>query len=106
MLNFVTISNYALIESATAEFHPGFNVITGESGAGKSIFKGAVELLLGGRVDRSVIRTGCDRCILAGPVIENDAFVRCHLSENHLFTGFDLDDMRRKTSAEPVSREI
>ena len=66
MLNFVTISNYALIESATAEFSCGFNVITGESGAGKSIFKGAVELLLGGRVDRSVIRTGCDRCTISG----------------------------------------
>lgn len=66
MLNFVTITNYALIESAAVELKPGFNVITGESGAGKSIFKGAIELLLGGRVDRGVIRSGSERCTIAG----------------------------------------
>ena len=66
MLSFIKISNYALIERAELEFGPGFNVVTGESGAGKSILMGAVELLLGGRVDRSVVRTGADRCEVTG----------------------------------------
>lgn len=66
MLTFMKITNFALIEESELEFGPGFNVVTGESGAGKSILMGAVELLLGGRVDRGVIRTGCDRCVVAG----------------------------------------
>ncbi|MBS1371548.1 MAG: DNA repair protein RecN [Lentisphaeria bacterium] len=66
MLTFMKITNFALIEESELEFGPGFNVVTGESGAGKSILMGAVELLLGGRVDRGVIRTGCDRCTVTG----------------------------------------
>ncbi len=66
MLNYVKITNFALIEESELEFGPGFNVVTGESGAGKSILMGAVELLLGGRVDKGVIRHGCDRCTVSG----------------------------------------
>ena len=66
VLDYIKISNFALIESAELEFDPGFNVVTGESGAGKSILMGAVELLLGGRVDRGVIRSGSERCEVAG----------------------------------------
>lgn len=66
MLLYVKITNFALIEETELEFGPGFNVITGESGAGKSILMGAVELLLGGRVDKGVIRNGCDRCTVSG----------------------------------------
>lgn len=68
MLNYVKITNFALIEETELEFGPGFNVVTGESGAGKSILMGAVELLLGGRVDKNVIRHGCDRCTVSGGV--------------------------------------
>ena len=46
MLNFITVKNYALIESSELEFAPGFNVFTGESGAGKSILLGAMTILL------------------------------------------------------------
>ncbi|WP_418393102.1 DNA repair protein RecN [Victivallis lenta] len=66
MLIYVKITNFALIEESELEFGPGFNVVTGESGAGKSILMGAVELLLGGRVDKGVIRNGCDRCMVCG----------------------------------------
>ena len=68
MLNFIKITNFALIENAELDFGSTFNVITGESGAGKSILMGAVELLLGGRVDKSIIRNGCDRCTISGIV--------------------------------------
>ncbi len=55
MLESLHISNYALIDSLDIEFHPGFNVITGETGAGKSIMLGALSLILGGRADSRVV---------------------------------------------------
>lgn len=66
MLNFISIKNYALIEFSELEFAPGFNVFTGESGAGKSILMGAVDLLLGGRSDRGAIRNGCAKAEISG----------------------------------------
>jgi len=66
MLNYLDIRNFALIEHSEVEFGPGFNVITGESGAGKSILMGAIGLLLGGRADKGVIRTGTARCTVTG----------------------------------------
>ena len=66
MLIYVKITNFALIEESELEFGSGFNFVTGESRAGKSILMGAVELLLGGRVDKGVIRNGCDRCMVCG----------------------------------------
>ena len=66
MLSFLKITNYALIESSEIEFSGGFTVVTGESGAGKSIVMSAIELLCGGRGGKGSIRTGCDRCTLSG----------------------------------------
>ncbi len=67
MLEWVTIKNLALIEKADIEFEDGFNVVTGETGAGKSVLLGTVSLLLGERADKSAIRTGEDRCeLIAG----------------------------------------
>ena len=61
MIRTLTIHNIALIEHITVEFHKGMTVLTGETGAGKSIIVDAVTLILGGRADRELIRTGCDR---------------------------------------------
>lgn len=55
MLETLHISNYALIDTLDITFHPGFNVITGETGAGKSIILGALSLLLGARADSRVV---------------------------------------------------
>lgn len=66
MLTYLKIENLALIECSEVEFAPGFNVITGETGAGKSILLGAISLLLGERADRSVIRAGAERCEICG----------------------------------------
>ena len=66
MLNYLHIDNYALIEREELEFAPGFNVFTGESGAGKSIVMGALAFLLGGRTDRGALRTGTSRCTVSG----------------------------------------
>ena len=58
MLKRLTVSNLAIVEKVEAEFCPGLNVITGETGAGKSVLMGALDLVLGGRADASVVRDG------------------------------------------------
>ena len=58
MLNRLTVRNLAVVEQTEAEFASGLNVITGETGAGKSVLMGALELVLGGRADSSVVREG------------------------------------------------
>lgn len=58
MLKRLRVLNLAVVESAEAEFCPGLNVITGETGAGKSVLMGALGLVLGGRADASVVRDG------------------------------------------------
>ncbi len=60
MLSDLTIKNFAIIESLHVQFGPGFNVLTGETGAGKSIIIDAVNLLLGGRARGDVIRAGAE----------------------------------------------
>ena len=61
MLLTLSMRNVALIESLTLEFQRGLHVVTGETGAGKSIVVDAVNLVLGGRADRELIRTGSDK---------------------------------------------
>ena len=58
MLKKLTVSNLAVVEKAEAEFAPGLNVLTGETGAGKSVLMGALGLVLGGRADTSIVRDG------------------------------------------------
>ena len=61
MLDSLTIRQVALIDEATIRFHRGMQVLTGETGAGKSIVVDSVNLILGGRADREMIRSGSDR---------------------------------------------
>ncbi len=73
MLNWLKIKNIALIEALDIEFGEGFNVITGETGAGKSILLGTIALLLGGRAGKGIIRSGTERCELAaGITVKNN----------------------------------
>ena len=62
MLTTLRIKNLALVVDLTLELQPGYNVITGETGAGKSILIGALNLALGERADRTLIRSGSDSC--------------------------------------------
>src|SRR6478609_6501312 len=62
MLTTLRIKNLALVSDLTLELQPGCNVITGETGAGKSIILGALNLVLGQRADRALIRSGSDSC--------------------------------------------
>lgn len=96
MLNWLKIKNMALIEALDVEFGEGFNVITGETGAGKSILLGTIALLLGGRADKGVIRSGTERCELAaGITVKNDI-------QNALLAALEQADI----PFEPESSEI
>ena len=64
MLQQLYIKNFTLIDELNIELHPGFSVITGETGAGKSIILGAIGLLLGQRADSKTIKQGADRCVI------------------------------------------
>lgn len=66
MLEELRITNFAIVDKLVVEFTEGFNVITGETGAGKSIVVDAVELLLGVKADKSSVRAGTDKAIVEG----------------------------------------
>lgn len=66
MLKHLTIQNYALIESLDIEFPDGLTIMTGETGAGKSVLLGAVSLLSGGRADKAILRDESRSCVVEG----------------------------------------
>ncbi|HEY0793394.1 MAG TPA: DNA repair protein RecN [Chthoniobacterales bacterium] len=82
-LRSLRIRNLALVESLDWSLAPGFNVVTGETGAGKSIILGALTLVLGERADKTLIRTGADQCSVEavfdlGDVRQLNAFLEEH----------------------------
>ena len=66
MLTLLHIENIALIESADIQFTPGFNVLTGETGAGKSIVVDSIGAVIGDRTSRDLIRTGASSALVSG----------------------------------------
>ena len=66
MLTRLFIENFALIERVEVEFGPGLNVVTGETGAGKSVLLGALDSILGGAARADCVRAGADRCVVEG----------------------------------------
>src|SRR5512143_86440 len=92
MLSELTIVDFAIIDRLHLQLAPGFNVLTGETGAGKSIIIDAVDLLLGGKADSDAVRASCDRALVEG-VFELPASpeLRALLSENDLGNEDDPD---------------
>jgi len=84
MLCRLTVKNYALIEALEFEPGPGLNVITGETGAGKSIILGALGLILGNRADTQALRDPEQKCIIEGVFMVELAAVSDFLSQNDL----------------------
>ena len=72
VLNLLRIKNLALVEELEWQMTPGFIAVTGETGVGKSIIIGALQLLLGERADKSLIRTGADLCTVDAVFTGND----------------------------------
>ena len=66
MIQSLNIRNYVLIDELEMQFSEGFTTITGETGAGKSILMGALSLILGHRVDTSVLKLKDSKCIVEG----------------------------------------
>ncbi len=71
MIRQLKLKDYILIDELTANFHEGLNVITGETGAGKSILISAIDLAFASRVSKEVIKNGCDKAVIE-LTIEND----------------------------------
>lgn len=85
MLRKLFISKYALIDLSEIEFFPGFSVITGETGAGKSILLGAINLLLGERADIRTIKSGAQKCVVEAE------FTMAGDDVSAFFAEYDLD---------------
>ena len=103
MLKHISIRNFALIERVEVDFSAGFSVITGETGHGKSVFLGAISVLLGQRSDAKSIREGADRCVIEGRFDISDFALQGWFGENDL----DYDSeciVRREVAATGRSR--
>src|SRR5205814_605996 len=100
MLTELRIKNFAIIESLTLPLGPGFNVLTGETGAGKSIIVGALALLLGERGGGDLVRTGSDKATVEGvfDVAARDE-MRALLDERGIDAEEPLVVLRREVSS-------
>lgn len=104
MLKQLYIKNFTLIDELNIQMHPGFSVITGETGAGKSIILGAIGLLLGNRADSKSIKDGRDRCVIEAH------FDLSKYDMQQFFTDNDIDEdlsdtiIRRELTAAGKSR--
>ena len=82
MLQRLHVSNYVLIDSLDIDFPEGLIIITGQTGAGKSILLGALSLLMGARADAGMIKDGADNCVVEGEFETSDPVIRALLDEN------------------------
>jgi len=103
MLRSLYIQNYALIEKLDIDFSNGFSVITGETGAGKSIILGAIGLLLGQRADVKAIRPGTSKCIIEAHFEISAYNMQPFFDENELEYG-DECILRRELQSSGKSR--
>lgn len=104
MLQAIYIQNYALIDKLDIDFTPGFSVITGETGAGKSIILGAIGLLLGQRADVKAIRNGATKCIVEARFRIATYGLEDFFAENDIEYDEEECIIRREVSANGKSR--
>lgn len=102
MLTTLRIKNLALVSDLTMDLQPGYNAITGETGAGKSIVIGALNLVLGERADRTLIRSGSDACSVEA--VFDISKLRCSVrlaAEPSRATGSTLQSLLDENGLEP-----
>lgn len=104
MLQAIYIQNYALIDKLDIDFTPGFSVITGETGAGKSIILGAIGLLLGQRADVKAIKNGATKCIVEARFRIATYGLEDFFAENDIEYDEEECIIRREVSANGKSR--
>ena len=99
MLKQLYIKNFTLIDELNISLYPGFSVITGETGAGKSIILGAIGLLLGNRADSKAIKAGRDRCVIEAHFDLSRYGMQKFFDDNDI--DYDADDtiIRRELTA-------
>ncbi len=104
MLKHLYIKNFALIDILDIDLYPGFSVITGETGAGKSIVLGAIGLLLGQRADLKTLKQGADRCVIEAHFDLSRYQMEAFFEENDI--EYDAEDciIRRELTAAGKSR--
>src|SRR5687767_8308500 len=106
MLQQLLIQNYAIIDEIQIKFSPGLNIITGETGAGKSILMGALDLILGERADTNVLLNKEKKCIVEGTFsIGSKDAVKQFLTENELDNETELV-LRREIAVNGKTRSF
>ncbi len=103
MLHSLYIRNYALIDELTLELGTGLNVITGETGAGKSILIGALGLILGNRVEGNVVNQGAGKCIVEGVFKQKSTELEAFFQSHELDQDTEIR-MRRELTEQGKSR--
>ena len=104
MLKSLHIRNFVLIDRLDITFDQGFSVITGETGAGKSIILGALALVLGGRADAKSARAGADKCVIEAEFDISAYGLETFFQENDLEYDPTSCLLRRELSATGKSR--
>lgn len=104
MLKQLQITNFTLIDKLNIDFEPGFSVITGETGAGKSIILGAIGLLLGQRADTKAIKTGAQKCTIEAEFDISNYSLNEWFEENELDYDSDECIIRRELTATGKTR--
>ena len=82
MISSLSIKNYALIEKLSIDFSKGFSIITGETGAGKSIILGALGLVLGKRADLTSLKNKEEKCVIEANFQISKSILRRHFSSH------------------------
>ena len=118
MLTHLHIRNYALISHLDIDFHEGFSVMTGETGAGKSIILGALNLVMGARADTKAITEGEDKCVIEATFLGDEAkgegleargkeiIIRRELSSNGRSRSFVNDEVVTQAELKALAREL
>jgi len=113
MLTHLHIRNYALISHLDIDFHEGFSVITGETGAGKSIILGALNLVMGARADTKTITEGEERCVIEAtftPVAresgDQEIIIRRELNQNGRSRSFVNDEVVTQAELKALARQL
>ena len=108
MLRHLHIRNYALISHLDIDFCEGFSVMTGETGAGKSIILGALNLVMGARADTKAITEGEEKCVIEAIFIarEEEIIIRRELNINGRSRSFVNDEVVTQTELKTLARQL
>ena len=111
MLTHLHIRNYALISHLDIDFHKGFSVLTGETGAGKSIILGALNLVMGARADIKTITEGEDKCVIeaifaGGEKNDREIIIRRELNVNGRSRSFVNDEVVTQSELKTLTHQL